>query len=57
MTLCAATPGYPPRCTPRMDEGQQLPAPWITLLRYRFHAIVTDVSRKRDRDFTESVTD
>ena len=24
---------------------------------YRFHAIVTAVSPKRDRDFTESVTD
>ena len=24
---------------------------------HRFHAIVTDVSPKRDRDFTESVTD
>ena len=57
MTLCAAAPGYPPRCTPRMDKRQQLPAPWITLLRYRFHAIVTDVSRHRDRDFTEIVTD
>ena len=57
MTACATQPGYPPRCTPRMDRGQRLPAPWITLLTYRFHAIVTDVSRKRDRDFTESVTD
>ena len=35
----------------------RLPAPYITLLTYRFHAIVTDVSPKRDRDFTESVTD
>jgi len=40
-----------------MDKGPQLPTPWITLLSYRFHAIVTDVSRHRDRDFTESVTD
>jgi hypothetical protein len=40
-----------------MDGEQRLPAPWITLLMYRFHAIVTDVSRQRDRDFTESVTD
>jgi hypothetical protein len=35
----------------------QIPAPYITLLTHRFHAIVTGVSPKRDRDFTESVTD
>jgi hypothetical protein len=34
-----------------------LPAPYITLQTHRFHAIVTGVSPKRDRDFTESVTD
>jgi hypothetical protein len=33
------------------------PASHITLLTHRFHAIVTGVSPKRDRDFTESVTD
>lgn len=36
---------------------RQLPVLYITLLTHRFHAIVTDVSPKRDRDFTESVTD
>jgi hypothetical protein len=35
----------------------RLPAPHITLLAHRFRAIVTGVSSKRDRDFTESVTD
>jgi hypothetical protein len=35
----------------------RLLAPHITLLTHRFHAIVTDVSPMRDRDFTESVTD
>jgi hypothetical protein len=35
----------------------RLPAPYLTLLPHRFHAIVTAVSPKRDRDFTESVTD
>ena len=57
MSTRATQPGYPPRCTSARDRRQRLHAPWITLLTYRFHAIVTDISRKRDRDFTESVTD
>jgi|APGre2960657505_1045072.scaffolds.fasta_scaffold13409_2 hypothetical protein len=46
MTACAQTTAW-----------LLLPAPHITLLPHRFHAIVTDVSPMRDRDFTESVTD
>jgi hypothetical protein len=43
-------------CAPTTAKLRFLP-PYITLLTHRFHAIVTDVSSKRDRDFTESVTD
>jgi hypothetical protein len=46
MTGCAATTAW-----------LQLPAPQLTLLTHRFHAIVTGVSPKRDRDFTDSVTE
>lgn len=46
MTACAPTTAW-----------RRLPPPQITLLPHRFHVIVTDVSPKRDRDFTESVTD
>jgi hypothetical protein len=43
-------------CAP-ITAWLQFPAPYIILLKHRFHTIVTDVSPKRDRDFTESVTD
>ncbi len=57
MTIRALNPGYPPRRPPSVKKDLRLPTPWITLSSHRFHAIVTDVSQMRDRDFTKSVTD
>ena len=57
MTIRALNPGYPPRRPPSVKKDLRLPTPWITLSSHRFHAIVTDVSQMRDRDFKKSVTD
>lgn len=55
--LAVKTAGIPPRRRP-LVLGDLLPAaPWITLPIRRFHAIVTDVTPKRDRRFTASVAD
>ena len=56
MSRFALNPGYPPRRPPPVDWDFRRPAPWITLPLCRFHAIVTDVSPMRDRDFMKSVT-
>jgi len=57
MTTGTSNPGYPPRRRPPVLDDFRPAAPWITLPHHRFHAIVTDVSPKRDRRFTASVTD
>jgi hypothetical protein len=57
MTACTSNTGYPPRRPLPVARDLSLPAPWITLPIHRFRAIVTDVSPKRDRRFTASVTD
>jgi len=57
MTACTPNTGYPPRRRPPVLGDLRPAAPWITLPIHRFHAIVTDVSPKRDRRFTASVTD
>jgi len=57
MNRLALPPGYPPRRLSPVEKDLRHPAPWITLPPCRFHAIVTAVSPKRDRRFTNSVTD
>jgi hypothetical protein len=57
MTAYTSNTGYPPRRRPPVLGDLRPAAPWITLPIHRFHAIVTDVSPKRDRRFTASVTD
>ena len=53
----AINPGYPPCRAPAVNKDLRRSAPWIALSFSRFHAIVTDVSPHRDRDFTAIVTD
>ena len=56
MKYRASNPAYPPRRPSPVERDLRRPAPWISLANYRFHAIVTAVSPKRDRDFMKSVT-
>jgi hypothetical protein len=51
-----SNPAYPPRRPSPVEKDLRRPVPWISLANQRFHAIVTVVSPKRDRDFTKSVT-
>ena len=53
----AINSGYPPCRAPAVNKDLRRSAPWIALSFSRFHAIVTDVSPHRDRDFTAIVTD
>jgi len=56
MNRIASNPAYPPHRPSPVERDLRRPAPWISLSPFRFHAIVTVVSPKRDRDFTKSVT-
>lgn len=57
MIACTATTGYPPRRTSMVYPATTSTAVDNPVPIHPFRAIVSDVSPKRDRRFTVSVTD